>query len=97
GARTTDKPGTNVTLTLRPEMLQLYSDAARAANGRNSLEGSIARRVFFGDSMIYEVDIGAAGTMDVRIENVPSARRWEVGDSIFVDFHREAAIALSDD
>ncbi|MFV1999506.1 MAG: ABC transporter ATP-binding protein, partial [Acidimicrobiia bacterium] len=47
GARTTDKPGTNVTLTLRPEMLQLYSDAARAANGRNSLEGSIARRVFF--------------------------------------------------
>ena len=95
-ARTTGSPGDSVTLTVRPEMLHLYSTANEAPSGRNSLNGSIKRTVFFGDSMIYEVSIGDAGMVEVRVENVPSMKRWDVGETVVVDFHPEAATALSE-
>jgi spermidine/putrescine transport system ATP-binding protein len=95
-AKTTGRPGDSVTLTVRPEMLHLYSNANEAPSGRNSLDGSIVRNVFFGDSMIYEVSIGDAGMVEVRVENVPSMKRWHVGEKTVVDFHPEAATALSE-
>jgi spermidine/putrescine transport system ATP-binding protein len=95
-AQTTGRPGDSVTLTVRPEMLHLYSTASEAPSGRNSLNGVIARNVFFGDSMIYEVSIGDAGMVEVRVENVPSMKRWDVGERTVVDFHPEAATALSE-
>lgn len=94
-AKTSDPTGTSVTLTIRPEMLHLFGDATEAPTGRNSVAGRISRSVFFGDSIFYEVDIGPAGMVDVRVENVPSANRWSVGDSVAVDFHPEAARALA--
>jgi ABC-type Fe3+/spermidine/putrescine transport system ATPase subunit len=94
-ARTASQAGTDVTLAIRPEMLHLYADASDAPSGRNSIKGSVVRTVFFGDSIVYEVDIGSAGTMDVRVENIPSMRRWDIGDMVSVDFHAEAAIALT--
>jgi hypothetical protein len=75
-------------------MLHLYADALDAPSGRNSVAGTVARTVFFGDSIVYEVDIGSGATMDVRVENIPSIRRWDIGDPVVVDFHREAANAL---
>ncbi|MFV2000457.1 MAG: ABC transporter ATP-binding protein [Acidimicrobiia bacterium] len=96
-AATTNDPGAHVTLAIRPEMLQLYAEASDAPSGRNSIDGSVSRTVFFGDSIVYEVNVGATDTMDVRVENTPSMPRWEVGDTVVVDFHREAAIALNDD
>jgi ABC-type Fe3+/spermidine/putrescine transport system ATPase subunit len=86
----------NVILVIRPEMLHLYADASEAPSGRNSVEGSVARTVFFGDSIVYGVEIGSGETMDVRVENIPGMRRWDVGDSVVVDFHREAATALTE-
>jgi spermidine/putrescine transport system ATP-binding protein len=94
-ARTDDATGTSVTLAVRPEMLHLYADAADAPSGRNSVEGTIARSVFNGGTMNYEVDTGSAGSFDVRVENIPSMRRWEVGDIVVVDFHPEAARAFA--
>lgn len=85
-----------VTFAIRPEMLHLYADTSEAPTGRNSVEGSIARTVFFGDSIVYGVDIGSGETMDVRVENIPSMRKWAVGDPVVVDFHREAASALAE-
>lgn len=96
-AATSSDPGADVTLAVRPEMLHLYAEASDAPSDRNSIDGSVSRAVFFGDSIVYEVNVGAAGTVDVRVENIPSMRRWNVGDSVVVDFHREAAIALNDD
>jgi spermidine/putrescine transport system ATP-binding protein len=93
-ARTTGRAGDEVTLMVRPESLHLYSKEGEAPSGRNALSGTIHRRVFFGDSMVYEVDLGPAGMTDVRVENVPSMNRWSVGDSVVVDFHPEAASAL---
>lgn len=95
-AGTTTGADTAVTLAIRPEMLHLYADASEAPSGRNSVKGSVARTVFFGDSIVYEVDIGSGETMDVRVENIPSMRRWAVGDPVFVDFHQEAANALAE-
>lgn len=94
-ATTTTRTDTSVTLAIRPEMLHLYADASGAPSGRNSVDGSVARTVFFGDSIVYGVDIGEGETLDVRVENIPSMNRWDIGDQVVVDFHREAATALA--
>jgi len=96
GARTTTPNGTGVTLTVRPEKLSLYASASEAPQGRNALKGSIARRTFYGESLEYEVQLGASGSIEVRVENIPSIRRWSVGDQVIIDFHPEAAIALTE-
>jgi hypothetical protein len=75
-------------------MLHLYRDAADTPEGRNSVPGSVTRTIFYGDSLYYEVDIGAAGSLDVRVENLPAMKRWDVGDRVIVDFHPQAATAL---
>lgn len=95
-ARTSDGPGTRVTLALRPETLHLYAEASEAPSGRNAVKGSISRSVFNGGTMFYEVDIGAAGSFDVRVENIRVLTRWEVGDQVVVDFHPDAAMAFAE-
>jgi hypothetical protein len=54
----------------------------------------VTRKIFYGDSLYYEVDIGVAGSLDVRVENLPAMKRWDVGDHVIVDFHPQAATAL---
>ena len=93
-AMTDASPGTRVTLSLRPEMVQLYADRADCPVGRNAIDGSVARKIFQGESMFYEVEIGESGSLEVHVENLPGMRRWEVGDDVVVDFHPEAAKAL---
>jgi len=95
-ARTSAPKGTAVTLTVRPEKLQIYSAASEAPPGRNALKGSIVRRTYFGESMVYEVQLGISDSIDVRVENIPTMRRWSVGDHVIIDFHPEAAIALTE-
>jgi len=95
-ARADGAAGDDVVLTVRPESLHLYAQMGEAPDGRNAVPGTIHRRVFFGDSIMYEVDVGAAAMMDVRVENIPSARRWNEGDSVIVDFHPDAAAALAE-
>jgi spermidine/putrescine transport system ATP-binding protein len=93
-AKTNSNPGTRVTLALRPEKVHLFGDASEAPIDRNSVKGSVARRTFFGDSLSYEIQLGNSGSVDVRVENIPVMRRWDVGDDVIVDFHPEAATAL---
>ena len=95
-ARTNSAIGTGVTLTVRPEKLHLYGDGAAAPPDSNTLHGSVARRTFYGDSLAYEVSIGASGTFDVRVENIPSLTRWDVGDDVVIGFHPEAAMGLAE-
>lgn len=94
-AKTDAAAGTRVTLTLRPEKLHLFADISEVPPDRNALAGIVARKTFFGDSLSYEVHIGQAGSVDVRVENIPVQRRWDVGDEVVVDFHPEAATALA--
>ncbi|NNC39737.1 MAG: ABC transporter ATP-binding protein [Acidimicrobiia bacterium] len=94
-AKTSSNPGTRVTLTLRPEKVHLFGDVSEAPADRNNVKGSVARRTFFGDSLSYEIQLGNSGSVDVRVENIPVMRRWDVGDDVIVDFHPEAAAALA--
>jgi spermidine/putrescine transport system ATP-binding protein len=95
-AQTNSAAGTPVTLTVRPEKLHLYGDVSEAPEGRNAIAGSVTRRTFYGESLYYEVDLGESGSFTVRVENIPSMRRWGVGDDVIVDFHPEAARALAE-
>ena len=95
-ARTSAPNGTPVTLTVRPEKLHIYSAASEAPPDRNALKGSIVRQTFFGESLGYEVQISPSDTIEVRVENIPSIRRWSVGDQVIIDFHPEAAMALTE-
>jgi spermidine/putrescine transport system ATP-binding protein len=95
-AATNQLPGTSVTLTLRPERVQLYRTRAECPAGRNAIDGTIARRIFQGDTMFYEVEMGSAGSLDVHVENLPGMTRWAEGDRVVVDFHPEAARALAE-
>jgi spermidine/putrescine transport system ATP-binding protein len=89
-------PGTRVTLTLRPERVQLYKNRAECPVGRNAIDGSVARRIFQGETLFYEVEIGESGSVEVHVENLPGMTRWDVGDPVVVDFHPEAARALAE-
>jgi len=95
-AKTSSAAGTSVILSVRPEMLHLYRDRSEAPSGRNAIDGRVARSIFYGDSLYYEIDVGVSGSFDVRVENVPSATRWNVGDDVIVDFHLEAATAFAE-
>jgi spermidine/putrescine transport system ATP-binding protein len=95
-ARTTAQAGAAVTLVIRPEKLHLYTDTSEPQSGRNALKGSVVRRTFYGAAMEYEVQIGRSGTVEAHVENVPSIRRWEVGDQVLVDFHHDSAMALTE-
>lgn len=95
-ARTSAPNGTPVTLTVRPEKLHIYSATSEAPPDRNALKGSIVRQTFFGESLGYEVQISPSDTIEVRVENIPSIRRWSVGDQVIIDFHPEAAMALTE-
>jgi spermidine/putrescine transport system ATP-binding protein len=95
-ARTDAPTGTSVTLMLRPEMVHLYADRGQVPAGRNAVDGSVTRRIFQGDSLFYEVDLGQSGSLDVHVENLPSMKRWDTGDAVVIDFHPEAARALAE-
>ena len=94
-AKTNSNPGSKVTLALRPEKVHLFGDVSEMPADRNAVKGSVARRTFFGDSLSYEIQLGESGSVDVRVENIPVMRRWEVGDDVIIDFHPEAAMALA--
>jgi spermidine/putrescine transport system ATP-binding protein len=95
-ARTSAPGGAAVTLTVRPERLHFYASQEEAPPGRNAIKGTILRRTFFGESIVYEVQLGHDNTIDVRLENVLSARRWNEGEQVVVDFHPDAALALTE-
>jgi spermidine/putrescine transport system ATP-binding protein len=95
-AVTNSPKGTKVTLALRPEMAHIFSEPSEVPAGRNAVPGKVAAAIFQGDSMLYEVDLGPSGSVDVHIENLPGTPRWNAGDAVVVDFHPEAALALTE-
>jgi spermidine/putrescine transport system ATP-binding protein len=95
-ARTFSAKGTEVTVTLRPEKIHLHQTPDTARPGYNTVPGTISRRIYYGESLYYEIDIGTGDLIDARVENVPSQQRYEAGDEIVISFHPEAAEALTE-
>jgi spermidine/putrescine transport system ATP-binding protein len=95
-ARSEAPAGTDVTLTLRPEKIQIHTrNDPGIPSERNQLPAMITRQLYFGESIYYEIEIPGGETVDARLENIPSLRRWTVGEMITMSFHREAAEALT--
>jgi len=95
-ARCDASPGAEVTVALRPEKLRLHApDADDIESSRNRLPATVTRRLYYGESIYYEIALEDGTLLDVRHENIPSLRRWNVGDRITVSFHREAGQALT--
>lgn len=94
-ARTQSASGTSVTLNLRPEKIDLHHEGDLIPSHFNQLNGTIARRMYFGDSHFYEVDFGHT-VVDAREENRPGRKRFETGESVIAAFHPESAQALTE-
>ena len=95
-ARCNASAGTDVTLTLRPEKVQIHTrNAPDIPLERNQIPAKIVRQLYFGESIYYEIEIPGGEVIDARLENIPSLRRWKTGEEVTVSFHREAAEALT--
>jgi ABC-type Fe3+/spermidine/putrescine transport system ATPase subunit len=94
GAVTTSAPGTDVTLLLRPERVNLHRSADDIPAGQERLEGKVRRRLFYGDTLYYEVDLDAGPMVDARMENIGGVGRYESGDRVVISFAPDAADAL---
>jgi len=95
-ARCNATAGADVTLALRPEKIQIHTrNAPDIPPERNQLPATITRQLYFGESIYYELEIPGGELVDARLENIPSLRRWTVGEETTMSFHREAAEALT--
>jgi spermidine/putrescine transport system ATP-binding protein len=71
--------GTVVTLAIRPERLELYDLDEVIPDGLNRIEGTVIRRMYFGDVFYYDVDT-AAGVLEVKEENRPGVELYDEGE-----------------
>lgn len=95
-ARSDAPSGTEVVLTLRPEKIQIHTrDEMVIGEERNRIPATITRQLYYGESLYYEITIPSGEIVDARLENIPSLRRWDVGDQVTISFHQDAAEALT--
>ena len=85
--------GTGVSLALRPERLFLYPAGDTTVAGGNRLNGTVNRRVYLGNSLFYEVDVGVA-MVRVRHENTLGMRSFDPGEQVLVQWLAGSSKAL---
>ena len=83
-----------VAVALRPERLHMTTDGA-VPEDDDRIQGTVTRRVYFGDSYYYEVDT-PAGNIDVKQENRPGLALLEPGTAVTVYWNPLAASLLMD-
>ncbi len=86
-------PGIEVTLALRPERLFLYPEGDTSVAGGNRLNGTVNRRVYLGNSLFYEVDVGVA-VVRVRHENTLGMHFFDAGEHVLVHWLPGSSKAL---
>jgi ABC-type Fe3+/spermidine/putrescine transport system ATPase subunit len=80
---------------LRPERLFLHERKDDADLAGNVVEGVVHRRVYLGNSLFYEVDVGFA-ILRVRHENTFGARTYAAGEEVFVQWEPGSSKALAE-
>jgi spermidine/putrescine transport system ATP-binding protein len=96
---TTAAPGSTVTVALRPEALGLRRPDAERDPALDVANGRVARIIFLGNAIRYEVALGAEGsaaTLDVRQGNAPGIEHFQVGDEVRVRWSPSSATVLED-
>jgi spermidine/putrescine transport system ATP-binding protein len=75
--------GTEVTVAVRPERLELYGLGETVPARLNALRGRVVRRVYFGDVFYYDVDT-TDGVIEVKEENRPGVELHDIGEEAVV-------------
>jgi spermidine/putrescine transport system ATP-binding protein len=87
--------GSEVTVAIRPERFSLHESADAIVPGRNSIEGTIIRRMYHGDVYFYDVDT-PGGVIEVKEENRPALRPHDVGANAHVAWDPSAATVIQE-
>ena len=94
-AETREAVGTEITIAIRPERFSLVGlDEERPAE-RNGIEGTVTRRIYHGDVFFYDIDT-PAGSLEVKEENRPSVRQFDVGERVLVTWSPLASTVVHD-
>jgi spermidine/putrescine transport system ATP-binding protein len=92
----TDSPvDTSVTLALRPERLYLYKPGEEPTGEFNRIGGRVLRRVYLGNSLFYDVDLGFE-SLRVRHENAPGLQSFEADDPVSIQWVPGSSTALAE-
>mgnify|MGYP001814766939 CR=1 FL=1 len=86
--------GTSVGIGLRPERVTLHEDGT-IPEGRVSLNGTIASRIYHGDYYAYSVET-PAGHLDVTEENRPGVRTHDEGIRVVASWDPSASTVVVD-
>jgi spermidine/putrescine transport system ATP-binding protein len=94
-AETGGTAGDQVTIAIRPERLGLHGLGEDAPTERNTIEGTVTRRIYHGDVWFYDVET-AAGKLEVKEENRPSVRRFDEGERVTASWNPLASTVVVD-
>lgn len=94
-AETGIEPGTSVTIGVRPERFGLHRPSATDIGDRNTIDGTVLRRIYHGDFFFYDVET-AAGVLEVKEENRPSIERHDEGARVIVSWNPGATTVVED-
>jgi spermidine/putrescine transport system ATP-binding protein len=94
-AKTGGTAGDQVTIAIRPERLGLHGPDEDAPTERNTIDGTVTRRIYHGDVWFYDVET-AAGKLEVKEENRPSVRRFDEGERVTASWNPLASTVVVD-
>ncbi|MBI5157898.1 MAG: ABC transporter ATP-binding protein [Acidimicrobiia bacterium] len=86
-------PGSEVTVALRPERLELYGVNEVIPTNLNTVRGRVTRRVYFGDVFFYDIDT-TDGVIEVKEENRPGVDLHEIGEEAVVAWDPAASTVV---
>ncbi len=92
-ARTDLPSGEEITIGIRPERLTLHTIEDGAPADRNSVEGTVFRRIYHGDFFFYDIQT-TAGILEVKEENRPSIATHDEGERVVASWHPEATTVV---
>jgi ABC-type Fe3+/spermidine/putrescine transport system ATPase subunit len=86
--------GQEVTIAVRPERLELYGLDETIPEGLNRVEGSVSRRIYYGDVFYYDVET-PGGVFEVKEENRPGVELHAAGDRVVVAWDPAATTVVA--
>jgi spermidine/putrescine transport system ATP-binding protein len=85
--------GTQATLALRPEKVNLFRADEPVPPGMNCLSGVVKRRVYLGSSLYYHVEVGEMSIRS-RHENAPGVPQLAEEEAVLVGWEPDSGEAL---
>jgi iron(III) transport system ATP-binding protein len=90
------EPGGHVVVSIRPHAIELVADRVdiSGAASTNTLEGTVKRASFLGESVDYEIELVESGV--VLRATTPATRRLRTGQRVALRIDPEACVPLPD-